>query len=386
MRLIGDDMRVVMIRTNGVNPDPRVEKEVNSIIKDGNNSVIVLAWDRESNHSSDSILQLSNGIARIIRFGVPSEWGGGFKKNLLPLLKFSVKVHKWLKSHVNEYDCLHCCDLPTAMMASPYIKRKKFVYDIYDYFADTAHAPKVVLDYARNKENAMIEMADVTIICSEQRVRQLGNAKPRRLEVIHNSPDSSLLDKVISEEKHIIKSDSKKKKIVYVGNLIRERYIDIVADVISQMSDVEFHVGGVGPLSETLENISKEKTNIFFYGKMVYSDVIALEHDCDYMLALYDPEVPNNRFAAPNKFYEALLLGKPIIMCRNTGMDAVVSEKNYGVVIEPTRQSIEDGINRLISQGNDWANKVGKDMKKTYEELYSWKTMDNRLSNIYKEL
>ena len=379
-------MHVVMIRTNGVNPDPRVEKEVNSIIKNGDHTVTVLAWDRDNDKDSKDYLYLSNGQAKIVRFGIPSEWGGGFKKNLAPLIKFSIKVHLWLKENENLYECIHACDLPTAMMATPYIKRKKFVYDIFDYFPDTAHAPRLVLNYARKKEKQMIEMADATIICSEQRKKQIGNAKPKNLIVIHNSPDSRLLNDIDATNRTIIKSNRKATKIVYVGNLIRERYIDVIAEVIADMKGIEFHVGGIGPLDEFLLTMSKEHDNIYYYGRMQYIDVISLEKQCDILLALYDPSVPNNNYAAPNKFYEALLVGKPLIMIKNTGMDKLVEIEKLGCVApKPDKKSLEDAIlqaEHLIK--ND--SHISERMKTVYANQFSWNIMEERLRDLYANI
>ena len=375
-----------MIRTNAVNPDPRVEKEVNSIIKDGKNSVTVLAWDRESEKDSEAELRLTNGIARIIRFGIPSEWGGGFKKNMIPLARFSLKVHSWLKKNIKNYDCLHCCDLPTALMANPYIKQKKFVYDIYDYFADTAHAPEAVLRFARNKEKQMIEMADATILCSEQREKQIGDAKPRKLVVIHNSPDPSLLEIVNQSKGGIVKSNNNKIKLVYVGNLISERYVDVIADIVSNEGNTELHIGGLGPLETLLENYSKKYENVYFYGKMKYIDVIRLENECDIMLALYDPSIRNNQFAAPNKFYEALLVGKPLIMINNTGMDKIVSEESIGAV---ARTGSYDDLIEALKQAIDMCQEdknLKNRMTRMYKERYSWDVMDIRLRELYNTL
>lgn len=379
-------MRVAYIRTNGVNPDPRVEKEVNAIIKDKKNSVTILAWDRESANDSEETLELSNGIAQIVRFGIPSEWGGGMKKNMIPLLKFSRRVHSWLRKNQKQIDCVHCCDLPTAMMAMPYAKRKKFVYDIYDYFADTAHAPNLILKYAKMKEQKMIEIADATIICSEQRIKQIGSARANKLYIIHNSPDSCLLERVLLDEKHIIKGNSSRPKFVYVGNLIADRFITEVINIACRRKDIELHIGGMGVLSETVKQASEEHENIYFYGKLPYSDVLALENDCDVLLALYDPSIINNQFAAPNKFYEALLTGKPLIMIKNTGMDKVVKDNYIGAVANnPDEKSIEIAINKVIEMRSDWSKMAGK-MKLLYQEQFSWEIMERRLCELYDRI
>ena len=51
-----------------------------------------------------------------------------------------------------------------------------------------------------------------------------------------------------------------------------------------------------------------------------YESALELYAKCDLMFALYDPAIPNHRYSAPNKVYEAMLLGKPIIVAEGTGV------------------------------------------------------------------
>ena len=377
-------MNILIIRTNAVNPDPRVEKEANSLLKSGVHSVTILAWDRDNNSDSDSCLNLPNGSARIIRFGIISSWGGGIKKNLIPLLKFSLKVRKWLKKHHSEFDCFHCCDLPTAMMCGRFLKKKKFVYDIFDYFADTAHAPKIVLNYARKKEKKMIELADYTIICSEQRIKQLGDARPKRLVVIHNSPDESILN--FESPLPMIKSSSSLTRLVYVGNLIEERFIKEAISVVENHPDLELHIGGAGTLTQYVEKASQENRNIYYYGKLSYDKVLSLEKECDVMIALYDPSIRNNTFAAPNKFYESLLVGRPIVMIENTGVDQLINEWQIGAV----SRTIDDAnlyeaiikAKKLLKNDPDYEKRA----RLLYKNMFSWSKMEERLLKIYEAI
>ena len=125
-------------------------------------------------------------------------------------------------------------------------------------------------------------------------------------------------------------------------------------ECIDDLDNVEFHIGGYGVLADDIYKISQRDDKVFFYGKLQYADVLALERQCDIMLALYDPAIPNHAYAAPNKFYEALALGKPIIMFANTGMDIVVRENQIGAVCDPTNDGIVCAIQSLISQKESW--------------------------------
>ena len=141
--------RIVMLRTNNCMPDPRVEKEANSIITLLDCDLKIVCWDRDGRYAQkDGSLELSNGAVPIHWFGIPAMWGGGMKKNFLPMLKFEWKLFWWLMCHHKEYDVIHACDLLTGLPAYLPCKlfRKKMVYDIFDYYAATQHGPQWILN------------------------------------------------------------------------------------------------------------------------------------------------------------------------------------------------------------------------------------------------
>ena len=154
---------------------------------------------------------------------------------------------------------------------------------------------------------------------------------------------------------------------------------------IRDSNNIEFHVGGFGLYEEELMNLSSKYGNIKYHGRMQYEDTLKLESFCDIMLAIYDPNIENHRFAAPNKFYEALFLGKPLIMVKNTGMSNIVSENDIGVLIDYSAEGFANGVYKLIERKEDW-EKISFKMKDIYSNKYNWKIMDKRLHALYKEL
>ncbi len=377
-------MRVVMLRTNACRPDPRVEKEVNTLLSVDNLSTKVVCWDRDGKYRcKKERLNLPDGSVPIIRFGIPASWGGGMRKNLTATIKFEWKLFWWLVLHHKEYDVVHACDLLTGLPAIFPCKifRKKMVYDIYDYYAATQQASTRVLKLLSSVEDFVINFAEVTIICSEKRTDQIKNANPKKLVVLHNAPSEEQMQQA-SQRNYTLAKETKRVKIVYVGNLVEDRFITKALACAEKMPEIEFHIGGFGVLEDTVRELSKIHDNIYFYGKMAYQDVLALEKECDIMLALYDPAVPNHAYAAPNKFYEALALGKPLVMFYNTGMDSIIKENNVGAVCEPTEKGLEGAFQALVAQKSEWLD-MGKKMQKLFKDNYSWNIMDERLKGIY---
>ena len=287
-------------------------------------------------------------------------------------------MHKWLKK--NRFDIVHSCDFDTAFFSCGIVKRKneKFIFDIFDFLYDrpTSFFQKCV----KKAQYKIINKADATIICTEERKQQISGSKPRNLTVIHNTPSKYQITDVSVEF-----NCSDKVRLVYVGILQDYRLLKEIVEAVSESDSIELHIGGFGKYESFIQSMSEKFNNIYFYGLMSYSDTLALENKCDIMLAIYDPSIDNHFYAAPNKFYESLMLGKPVIMVKNTGMSGVVSQNDIGVLIDYSKESFISGVNELIDRKSQW--QVMKErMKKLYREQYSWDEMERRLLELYAGL
>lgn len=370
--------RVVLIRSNPVNPDPAVEKVLMALVNDGY-TVTVLAWDRSEEYK---IRRTEKPGAEIIRFGLPGSFAGGLKKNLKPLVKFEKNIYIWLKENRDKYDIIHAFDLDTGIMAQKAAKKynKKLVYHILDYYAACRFKEGTVAYKIISKiEGSVINSADAVVLCSEKRLEQIAGTKPKRMEFIHNTPPESMADK------SILPIESCRVKIAYAGILAKGRLIEEMLEVVKEDDRLELHIAGFGQLEELVENCSRECERIVYYGKLPYNKVLSLEANCDVMTAIYDPDIANHRYAAPNKLYEAMMLGRPVIMCCNTGWDEVLRKEDTGVLIECSKEGLKKGFSQLIDKKSEWKS-MGENARRLYEEKYSWDVMRQRLVELYKGL
>ena len=375
--------RVILLRSNPVNPDPPVEKAAMALLKAGYH-VRIIGWDRDADHTlKKEFIQLADSRVEVIRFGIRAQFSGGIKKNLYPLCLFLKRLQSWLVKNREEYDIVHAFDFDTGLVAFGCAKRfkKKFVYHILDYYVASHGLRKTVLEKPICKlENSVINGADATIICTEKRREQIAGSRPKRLAVIHNTPSAAQLKQCAPKTQQ-----TERIKIVYVGILEPSRLLREIASAVSERNDLELHVAGFGTLKAFFEEQAQAYDNIYFYGRLTYDHTLSLENECDIMLAIYDPAIDNHRFAAPNKFYESLMLGKPVIMVRGTGMSEVIEENGIGECIAFSKEGFIGGINRLIRRKDEWPT-IGRRMKELYGNQYSWDMMEKRLMQIYTEI
>ncbi len=377
--------KILLIRSNPVNPDPPVEKIANTLLGLGY-SVTILGWDRSTNGKEERIsLKYPNGQLNKINLKVKASFGGGIKKNAIPLLLYFNALKKWLKRNIRDFDIIHSFDFDTAAMSYRLSNKykKKFIYHILDYYAD-AHEfgshriKKIIMD----KENSIINSADATIICSDKRKEQIFGSNPKKLVIIHNTPDHNIVDPNLKVMEAPV---SDKMKIIYVGILAGSRMLKEIAEIVSISDEYELHVGGFGPLEDFFLKMSSQFSNIYYYGKLPYDKTLALEHEGDVLVAMYDPTIRNNKYSAPNKFYESLMIGKPIIMAKNTGFDEIINNYSIGSVTEYSKEGIVYSLKEINNRRNEWDN-ISKVSKKLYKEQFSWCLMESRINDLYSHL
>jgi len=379
MKSSKNNKKVIFLRSTSIINDSRASKEINTLVRNGF-EVIVLGWDRDG-FAVNQPEQVKEYKLKF--FKKKATYGGGIK-NLFSLLLFQIWLFFKLTINISKYSIIHACDFDTAIPAKIVAKigRKKLVYDIFDYYVHSHKVPVKIEQKIEKAEIGVINKADVTIICNEGRYKQIEKANPKKVIVIHNTPN---IPENFEKEVSVIKNNSNKVKIAYVGILQGNRLLEELSEEMKNEKDIELHIGGFGRLAEVFENQEKEQENVFFYGKMKYNDVLKLESECDILFATYNPEIKNHKFSAPNKIYEAMALGKPIIVCEDTGVDKIIKENNLGQAIPYDGKEMIRAIKEITSN-NDLMKEISKNAKSLYENKYSWKIMENSLMSTYKEL
>ncbi len=374
-------MRIVFLRSNPIDPDSRVEKEVSALIK-GGHQVQALGWDRSADYKMRKQQKVVNGCTfDIWRVGIKSGYGGGVKQNLIPLVKFQIAIFRWLIGHRNEYDAIHACDFDTAFTGFFCKERlkKKFVYDIFDYYVDSFQVPGRLKKVIEKSDHKIIKNADAVILCTEQRKEQI-QVSPRKTFIIHNSPYQIKSNESKSE------CQDERMKIVYVGIFGEQRMIPELLEIVANhKEEMVLNIAGFGKLEEIVKEYAKKYSNIFYFGRIEYGRTLELERESDIMTALYAPDNRNHYYAAPNKFYEALMLGKPVIMVKNTGMSDVVAENAFGKVIDYQKKSLETALLELFQERGGWGH-IAIQEREFYQKKYNWDEMQKRLLKLYQTI
>ncbi len=369
--------RVLICRSNPIAPDPRVEKEARSLSQQGY-SVTALGWDRSGLLPQREDL----GWACVVRLPIRAGYARGLM-NFLPLILWQVSLLAWLVSHRREFDILHACDFDTILPALACKKafKKVVVYDIFDFYADHLRlTPQPIKRLIRRVDLWAIGQADAVILVDESRQAQIAGSQPKRLAIMYNTPED------VTSEQLTQPNPEDTIHLAYVGLMQVERGLLDLLEVVGCHPDWKLDLAGFGGDEALLLERAKGLKNVAWHGRVLYSTALALSAQANVLVALYDPSIPNHRYASPNKIFEAMMLARPVIVARDTNVDRIIQQTGSGLVVEyGNAAELEAALERL-ERDPDLRARLGCAGRKAYEETYSWNIMERRLIEIYHDV
>ncbi len=374
--------RLVICRSNPIAPDPRVEKAGRALLRAGY-QITLLGWDRTAELPQQDRIE---GMP-CFRLPIRSQYATGMR-NLPDLLRWQWGLLKWLIHHRSDYDVIHACDFDTVLPAlyCQRIHHKKVVYDIFDFYADhLRRTPALVKKAIRALDLGAINRADAVILADDSRWEQIRGAKPRLSAIIYNSPED-LLPQSFTSEVQAYRPQNSRLHLAYVGLLQVERGLFELLGVLRRHPQWSLSLAGFGGDEARIREQISDMPNVAWYGRVPYQMALLLSAAADVLIATYDPAIPNHRYSSPNKVFEAMLLGKPIIVARETNMDRIINRENCGIVIPYGDEvALEDALKQL--QDNPQLRlRLGENARRAYDTRYGWQIMQDRLVKLYGQL
>lgn len=379
-------MRVLIARNSDAPTNANIRRVLEALTSAGH-SVVVLSRNRACNESLKGYIKKTIKINNLEIDNYELQLSGKTErgmKNFTTLKSYMDSLKSWMKDNVDKFDAIHAFDLDTGLVAKKIAKsyNKHLVYHIADFYVDSrAKIPGPLKFIIRSMEYSIINYADNTIICTEERKDQIAGSRPRKLTVVHNTPSidfdvSSYIDQSMDPDHKLT--------LAYIGVLSKRRFIDQAVDCMMGMKDSQMILAGGGDLVDFVKERAEKTDNIKYKGKVDYEDTFDIYSKSDLMFAVYNPQIMNHKYSAANKIYEATLLKKPIIVARGTSMDKIVERYDIGFVIDYDKNEFRDLLYKLEKDRSIIDKKV-ENMQGVYEN-YSWETMKKRLIDVYSDL
>ncbi|MEM3579899.1 MAG: glycosyltransferase [Candidatus Bathyarchaeia archaeon] len=282
---------------------------------------------------------------------------------------------------------IHACNLDTLIPCylCKILTKSKLVYDSFDKFS-LQYLPsrnRLLFILVDTLENVLTRASDAFITVSKERLALWGKYVPRLTLSIMNVPDKDnfiVKDILKSPFKSLYEDIDPKFKIVYAGSISQDKGLLIMKEAVEGIHDVDIVLAGK-VYDDTLQKLLTD-SRIRYVGLLPYQDAIRIQAQADTIIVLYDPIIPINRLANPNKLFEAMMLGVPVItnICKD-----IVRETQCGLTIEYNPIELRNAI--LLLKNNPILRKeLGKNGREAFEKKYNWSIMGNKLSKLYESI
>ena len=328
---------IAYLRTSAAGFDIRLRKYLQAC-EASETPYLAITWDRMANAT---ILPNEYTYPHAAPYG----YGHRFK-NFMLLLGWYLFAFSILIKHRKEYKVIHACNvetIPLAVLMRLFLG-KKAIFDIYDTSGHFA------------LERFFIKHSDLFVLPTERRLEQEGITK----EEVKNFLS---VENVPVFKQNIIRrqglTDDEKIVISYVGTFQRNiRGLENLLKLVLDDGRFVLEIAGTGDnFEKDLTDASMKCSRVHYYGAVSYDKALEIMGNSDFIYAHYFMSAPTHKYASPNKFYESLFLGVPLITTKGTLVGNLVSVCNTGYVIG---EQLED-LRHLFAN-------IDSDFKASYHE------------------
>ena len=222
-----------------------------------------------------------------------------------------------------------------------------------------------------NKEEALKTFSTPQSEFLNSRLTRVGNAK--RLDAY----PSTRIERRKRNEKF---------RLLYIGVLEKHpsRGILETAITVNKMKGIQFDIGGFGTLVPSIKKICEKMENVNYIGSIHPDNVPLQTIDCDAVIMALDPSNDNNRMSAPNKLFEAMSAGVPIITCKELLMGQFVENEEIGLTFEWGKwDRLKAALMKLVYD-EELQAKMGRRGRKLAEKIHNWDKCEERIESLYR--
>ena len=365
---------------NSFTHDNRVFKENISLLNKGYKTVVVAKYDKNLPQH-----EYISGIEVFRLKLLTKNWPKNVFFKIIKYLEFIIKFLFLF----NDADIYHCNDLeafPLGFLVKFLFNRQaKIVYDAHEYEIEISVFNKYKRLLLHFLEGALIKHADLvltvsnSIACEYKRLYKINKPK-----LVLNCPKYEPIKKFyLLREELGIRNDQK--IFLYQGALSAVRGLEKLLACFSKMNDDKNVVVfmGYGPMEEEIK--SWKSRNVFFHKAVTPRDLPAYTSSADYGVFICDNICKNFYYCLPNKLFEYLHAGLPVIVSDLYELSDFVERYKVGLVCRDTSiDTIQKVIDEILLLNYNELSKNALEISKRFCWENQEKVLITEYANLYK--
>ncbi|ROQ47067.1 glycosyltransferase involved in cell wall biosynthesis [Marinobacter sp. 3-2] len=308
---------------------------------------------------------------------------------IIQLIKYVEFVVRVFIKHRNQVDFVHCNDLgalPIGFLLKTLSRGDvKVVYDCHEYETERDGMSSFLKKVLKFFERRLIGCADSVLTVSDSIASCYADdysiAKPK---LVLNCPRfidqgrKNLFRKIFG-----IRADQK--IFLYQGGLKGGRGIELILEAFSDLESDEnvLVCMGYGPLEGAIREKASDYNTIFFHPAVSQDVLLNYTSSADYGILFYEDTCLNHRYCSPNKIFEYLMAGLPVLTSNLYEVRRLVESEGVGIVahentVASFRAAVIDSLKQDYSaiQANVFSAR----------KRYCWEEQEKVLKEVYDNI
>jgi hypothetical protein len=371
----------LVLYTQGLDYDDRIRKEMLSVMEIYPNVVFKIFAVESKNREEEGVT--SYGVPyRIPYLKTRDKYPSATHK-----LAKAFDFYRSIKKDLKKFDAIWCADIETFLFVL--FIRKPILWDLHElpsaFMRGTIQ--KTLFKCLERKVKVMVHANEPRL----EYLKELGMIKhPNKQHVLRNYPQFNEID---SEYDNLYQDFVKWKgedRCVYLqglSQLDRAPY-ETVASVLESPGLKAVVIGGFNDsvlkrLNDTY-GVETVKQRVFFTGRIKQKKTPQFIHQCFATMVFYQKEDMNNYYCEPNRLFQNLINGNPVVVGCNPPMKDVVERFDVGIVLKSDGTDLndnKDGLRMLMTNYDHYKVNL-----KTAKKSLLWDNQNEEIRVIVNEL
>lgn len=374
----GDKMKIYNIVLNDFRFDNRVLYTSLSLSRFGHDVTVLAIGDHLSNgrstHRGVKVNRIDLSNIKIDFF---------YLSLILKVVKFILICRK-LSKDADVYHCNDLYGLVVGISLKLTNRKAKVVYDSHEFSPNDIPNQSRLSQFTRYCiEYFFIKFAVDVITVSGSISKEYSRLYNIREPIVMYNCPPMYLGKKSDYFRECFNIAKESRIFIYQGKLVEGRGIATLLSVFSELDDKNCIVFlGYGPMERDIRIAASRFKNVFYHDAVSGEDLLYYTSAADFGLCPTEPTCLSEEYSLPNKFFEYLSVGVPVISSNLEEMKNFIDEYKIGYVVE---KNDHDSFKRAILDVDNWCNNEIYDNIAAIRGLCSWEAQEVKLRSVYEK-
>jgi len=302
------------------------------------------------------------------------------------LIKAPKRIYK--KAIEIDADIYHFHDPELLFMANKLRKKgKKVIYDVHEDMPRAilsrgwvAYPLLSLISFLFEKVENFIARKMSTVVTATPYISTRFEKINKKVTTINNFP---ILNELNFKSKNIEPAN----EVCYVGGIDRIRGIVQIMDALELTDNIKLNLAGNFETNELEDEVKRHKAwhKVNFFGFVDRKKAAEILARSKAGIVTFLP-APNHIFARPNKMFEYMSAGLPVIASHFEDWKSIVENYKTGICVNPESPREIAAAIREICLNNHLAEQFSLNGQIAVKEVFNWENEAQKLQKVYTDL